>query len=200
MWITEHDEDYRAVATQELRKEDCFLELGCAGGVTTILAGKRCKFAVGVDKNESPQVIGTQRRLAVEVSGRNVSFACFDCLDVRPILHLDSEMREKAASFTGFTVLFVDLSESCGTGVLLELVERLEVSLPSLRLICFKSHRLVCLADRIHRPGHHHKDPVDNDTPQTDATMKPRWREIVCAFAIGVAVGAQAVGALATRV
>jgi len=45
-YITEHVEDYRGVC-EHLDPEDFVLELGCAGGVTTSLAGQTVTLAVG---------------------------------------------------------------------------------------------------------------------------------------------------------
>ena len=75
VWVTEHVDEYRAVATTELARDDVVLELGCAGGVTTVLAARVCRLAVGVDKNESPQVRGARARAALERERRSSASA-----------------------------------------------------------------------------------------------------------------------------
>ena len=152
MWVTEHVEEYRAVAERELHPSDCLLELGCAGGVTTAAAGKNAAVSCGVDKNSSERVLQKQASLCTTQVPGLVTFRELDALDVKALLKLQTEFKAiYPGVFKGFTVVFVDLSGSREIGTLLRLVERLEhpsIFGNTLRLVVIKSYRLACLVPR----------------------------------------------------
>lgn len=156
VWVTEHVEDYRQVAKSELRFSDAALELGCAGGATTAVAGKVASWSIGVDRVTCPRVLALQKKLARP----HVIFRTLDAEDVGGLLRLQEELRGSTAAlagsaprarFEGFTAIFVDLSGSRDLGTVLGLVEKLEqpnVFGGTLRLIVIKSYRLACLVPR----------------------------------------------------
>jgi SAM-dependent methyltransferase len=155
IWVTEHVQDYRAVAERELGPEDAVLELGCAGGLTTALAASRALCAVGVDQNNAMEanMIGLQTDLAKQHA--NLQFRRMDAFNIGGLLDLQSELASASSSgpsdFRGFTAVFIDLSGSRELGPVLKLVEKLEdpaVFGASLKLVVVKAYRLACLHPR----------------------------------------------------
>ena len=143
--MTEHVQDYRAVAERELGPDDAVLELGAAGGLTTALAASRAASAVGVDANPSMEanMIALQDKLAAEHT--NLQFRQQDAFHTGGLLQLQSELAAvPGTDFQGFTAVFIDLSGSRELGPVLKLVETLEdpsVFGSTLRLVVVKAYR-----------------------------------------------------------
>merc|ERR1712086_801468 len=176
VWVTEHVEEYRAVAERELHPSDCVLELGCAGGVTTAAAGRHAAVSCGVDKNDSERVLQKQASLCTTQVPGLVTFRELDALDVKALLKLQTEFKAAYQGvFNGFTVVFVDLSGSREIGTLLRLVERLEhpsIFGNTLRLVVIKSYRLACLVPRCR---------MFDQPPSLQARGKPEQSEAISA-------------------
>ena len=71
--------DYRAAAEALVRPNDVAIEVGCAGGKTTMVLGRQCAAAYGIDKSFSPSMLFEQQQHA-KVGG--VHFEQMDALDL----------------------------------------------------------------------------------------------------------------------
>lgn len=159
----EHVDDYRAAVESLVRSDDLALEVGCAGGNTTRILGRRCRMAYGVDKSFSPGMLAEQQRHAQQ---SNVNFEQLDATDLGALLRLSQRVAREAAKGskeegsegaeveadslpTGFSVILVDISGSAKLSAVLDLIERYESCFKgSLRLLLIKSFRFACLLDR----------------------------------------------------
>ena len=166
--VTEHVADYRAAVEALVTSDDVALEVGCAGGKTTDFLSRCARFAIGVDKSDSPGLLAEQRGRTRE----NTRFAQVDATDIGTLLQLSeqaaNEAREAirladgnrsdetrplqatAATPSGFSVILIDISGSAKLSSVLDLIDRYEKSFgESLRLIIVKSFRFACLVDRV---------------------------------------------------
>jgi len=88
--------EFRALlAKTRIRKEDIVLDIGSGHGVLTILLGRKCARAVGIDI--SPEAVASSRRKLTSMEARsNVEFQCTDLLDG----HFETGSFDKVFSFS----------------------------------------------------------------------------------------------------
>ena len=144
---TEHVDDYRKAVETLVHDEDIALEVGCAGGKTTAVLGRKARLAYGVDKSFSPAMLEEQH----SYTNKNTKFLQMDAMDIGVLQQLSREAAQEAsvATTSGFTVILIDISGSAKLSAVLDLIERYEtVFSDSLRLLIVKSYRLACLLDR----------------------------------------------------
>lgn len=156
---------YRVAIDHKLRKTDVVLELGCAGGNSTKAISEKTTFCVGVDICNIPGTLERQKKVN---STSKTKYVLGSAFDIRSLISLELEVKNKIDGFNGFDCIFIDLSaivfspvddmgilkgdgQESELGSIMSLVDKLsKVFGKTLRLLVVKNINLYFLMQQYH--------------------------------------------------